>query len=545
MQEATPPQRDLLERLQRPSLAMAAAVVALGFLGSSLLGVLRSVAIANSFGTSPELSAYWVAFRLPDLVFQLLAGATLGSAFIPTFAKAFGNRSEEEAWRLARSVLNLITLATIVVALLGALLAPLLIPIMAPGLGEDTGQQTELRSLAVDLTRIMMLSPVLFAVSGMFMGILNARQHFLWPAIAPMVYNLAIIVGALAFDNVHALAAAVVIGAGLHLVVQVPALIAVGMRWRPEADWRDASVREVGRLMAPRVLGLAAFQVNLLVAVFFASTVSDEAISAVNYAFLITMTPLGLFGRAIGTAVFPTMAAQAAEGLGDLRRTVEQSLRVTLFLTVPAAMGLMILSRPLVAFFFQHGALIFPNGAFTEASTNITQAALLYYAIGLPAHAAIEILSRGFYALGDTRTPVTFAVVSMIVNVVLCAVLVGPLDVRGLALALSVATVIEAGLLAWALRGRIEGVDAIGMARSLGRTAIATVLMAEVVGVYLIVLHQAGHLDTSRPLDAFLALAGGSLLGGATFLAAARALRSEEADTLLRRVPWPSGRAFA
>src|SRR3990170_5456928 len=202
------------ERFRPPSLALATAIVAAGFLGSRLLGVLRSVAIADAFGTSPELSAYWVAFRLPDLVFQLLAGATLGSAFIPTFTRLFTKESEEAAWRLARSVLNLVALATIVLAVLAALLAPLLVPIMAPGLGEDTGRQEELRSLAVDLTRIMMLSPILFAVSGMFMGILNARHHFLWPAIAPMVYNLAIIVGALAYDDVHALAVAVVVGAG-------------------------------------------------------------------------------------------------------------------------------------------------------------------------------------------------------------------------------------------------------------------------------------------------------------------------------------------
>jgi putative peptidoglycan lipid II flippase len=520
-----------------PSLALAAAVVAAGFFGSRLLGLVRTGVIASVFGTSPELSAYWVAFRLPDLVFQLLAGATLGSAFIPTFTRIFTQRSEEEAWRLARSVLNLVALATIAFAVLAALLAPLLVPLMAPGLGEDSGRQDELRALAVDLTRIMMLSPILFAVSGMFMGILNARHHFLWPAIAPMVYNIAIIIGALVSDNVHTLAFAVVAGAGAHLLVQVPVLLAVGMRWRPEADWRDAAVREVGRLMAPRVLGLAAFQLNLLVTIFFASMVSDEAISAVNYAFLIMMTPLGLSGMAIGTAVFPTMAAQAAAGLGELRHTVERSLRVTLFLTVPAAVALMLLSQPLVA-------VLFERGAFTKASTEITQAALLYYAIGLPAHAAIEILSRGFYALGDTRTPVRFAIVSLVVNLALCAALVGPLEVRGLALALSVATIVEALLLAWALRGRIEGVDVIGIARSVGRTVVASALMAEVIGLYLLLLDQAGHLDAST-LDAFLALAGSAALGGAVFLAAARALRSEEAETLLSHLPKPPRRAFA
>lgn len=529
---------DEATRSPRPSLAYASAIVAAGFLGSRLLGVGRSVAIADAFGTSPELSAYWVAFRLPDLVFQLLAGATLGSAFIPTFARLFTKESEEKAWRLASSVLNLVFLATIVFALLGFLLAPVLVPAMAPGLGEDTGQQEELRSLAVDLTRLMMLSPILFAVSGMFMGILNARHHFLFPAIAPMVYNLSIIVGALAFDDVHALAAAVVIGAALHLVVQLPALVRVGMRYLPIADWRDAAVGEVARLMAPRVLGLAAFQLNLLVTVFFASMVSDEAISGVNYAWLIVMTPLGLFGMAISTAVFPTMAEQAASDRAELRRTLEQSLRLILFLTLPASVGLMILSEPLVAFLFQ-------RGAFTEASTDITQAALLFYAVGLVGHAAIEILSRGFYALSDTRTPVTFAVVSLVVNLVLSAIFVGPFEVRGLALAVSLATLLEGALLFWTLRSRLEGLDLRAIGQSFGRTALATLVMAEVVAFYLVLLDQAGRFDVSRVLDAFLALAGGGLLGGLVFFGVSQALRSEEAESLLRRLPWRSQGATA
>ena len=510
-------------RLQRPSLAVAASIVAAGFLGSRLLGMLRTVAIADTFGDSPELAAYWVAFRLPDLVFQVLAGAALGAAFIPTFARVFTKQSEEAAWRLASSVLNLVAMATIAFAFLGFLLAPVLVPIMAPGLEEE--------GLAVNLTRLMMLSPILFAVSGMFTATLNSRHHFLFPVIAPMVYNLSIIVGAVFFDDVHALAAAVVIGAALHLAVQVPVLLAIGMRYSPIAQWRDPAVREVGRLMAPRVLGLGAFQLNFVVLTFFASTVSDQAISAVNYAWLLMMAPLGVFGMAISTAVFPTLAEQAADDRQKLRRTLEQSLRFILFLTIPSGIGLMILSKPLVAFLLQHGQ-------FGEASTDLTQAALLFYAVGLFAHAAVEILSRGFYALGDTRTPVIFAVVSLVTNLILSAIFVGPFEVRGLALAVSLATILNAALLFWALRSRLEGLDLSALRRSLGRTLLAAIVMAEVVGFYLILLHQADLLDTGRMRDAFLALAGGGLLGGAIFLAAARALRSEEVETLLRRVPW-------
>jgi putative peptidoglycan lipid II flippase len=522
---------------RRPSLAMATAIVAAGFLGSRLLGVLRVGVIAHVYGTGPEISAYWVAFRLPDLIFQLLAGATLGSAFIPTFARMLTHEGEEQGWRLASSVLNLVFIATIVFAILGFLLAPLLVPAMAPGLGQHTGDQAHYRSLAVQLTQLMMLSPVLFAASGMFMGILNARHHFLFPAIAPMVYNISIIIGALVSHNVHMLALAVVIGAGLHFAVQLPALVGVGMRWRPIADWRDTAVREVGRLMAPRVLGLAAFQLNLLITTFFASRVSDEAISGVNYAWLIVLTPLGLFGMAISTAVFPTMAEQAARNVRELRRTLAQSLRLILFLTLPSAVALMILARPLVAFVFEDGAWILGHGAFTKSSTEITQAALIFYAIGLAGHAAIEILSRGFYSLSDTRTPVAFALVSLVTNVILSAILVGPFGVKGLALSVSLATLLEAGLLFSTLRGRLEGLDVASIGRSLAETALATVLMAEAIGLYLVLLHEVGRFDFSRTGDAFLALAGGALLGGAVFAWVSRTLRSEEAELLLRRLP--------
>ena len=512
-------------------LAAAATVVAIGFLGSRLLGLLRTVVIAKTFGTSPELSAYWVAFRLPDMIFQLLAGATLASAFIPVFSRYFTRRSSEDAWRLASSVLNLIFLATIGFAVLGFILAPWFIPLIAPGLGEESGRQAALHSQAVDLTRIMLLSPIFFSASGMFMGILNARHHFLFPALAPWTYNLSIIVAALVSDRVEALAIAVTVGALLHLLIQIPGLQLVGMVYKPVAEWREEGVREVGRLMLPRVIGLAAVQINFLVTTFFASQVSDAAISGINYAWLIVMTPLGLFGMAISTAVFPTLAEHAAtESMEDLRRTLSLALRLILFLTLPASVGLMILGKPLVAFFFEHGA-------FTAASTDITVAALLFYAIGLFALSGIEILSRGFYALSDTRTPVTFAVVSMLANLILCLILVGPFGVRGLGLALSLSAILEFSLLFRVLRRRMFGLDEGHIANSVTRTVGATVLMAEVVGLFVVLLHVSGHLNTGSTGDAFLALVGGGVIGTGVFLATASLLGSEEVDVLRRRLP--------
>ena len=525
---ASPPGGGILRLLRRAltprSVAGAAGIVAGGFIASRLLGLLRSVAIADAFGTEPELGAYWVAFRVPDLIFQLLAGATLSAAFIPTFSRVLMRDGEDEGWRLASSVLNLVSLATFVAAAFAFVLAPLIVPLLAPGLGEESGRQDELRELAVQLTRLMLLSPLLFGISGMVTGILNARQHFLAPAIAPLLYNLGIIFGAVVLAErwgVHGLAWGVVIGSIGHLLVQLPALRAVGMRWQPAVDVASEGVREVLRLMGPRVLGLGAAQVNLVVVVFFASFISDESISAINFAFLIMLLPVGVIGMAIATAAFPRLAQHgAALDLPRLRGSLEAALRMILFLAIPASVGLVLLADPAVR-------LLLQRGAFDAASTDLVVEALVVYAVAVWAHAAIEIVSRGFYAVSDTRTPVTFAVGAMLLNVALCAALVAPFGIRGLAAAASVAAIVELALLLRALHRRLEGLDTTVLAGSVARTLGATVVMAQVVVLLLILLRTAGA-DPDELLGSLVLSALGGLGGLLAFLAAAALLRSAE-----------------
>jgi len=507
--------------------AGAAIIVAVGFLGSRLLGVVRTMAIADAFGTSPDLDAYWVAFRLPDFIFLVLAGATMGSAFIPTFARYAAQKDEDEAWRLASSVLNLVAALTVALAAAAAILAPWLVPLMAPGLEE--GLQDE----AVELTRIMLVSPVLFAISGMLTGILNARQHFFLAALAPMFYNLSIIFGAVFLSEpwgVRGLAAGVVLGSGLHLLVQVPGLFGVGMRYRLEARWRHPGVQEVARLMLPRMAGLAAGQVNFVVAIFFASRLGEGSISALNYAWLLAMMPLALFGVAIATAVFPTMAQQAAtDSLDRMQSTLYASLRYILFLVIPASVGLILLREPLVS-------LLLERGEFTARSASITSSALLFYSLGLFAHSGVEILSRGFYALRDTRTPVAMAVISMVLNLLFSMALVGPMEHDGLALAMSLATIVEAFLLFVVLQRRLAGPEAGGLPSFFLRTVAATALMAAVVALFMAVEGAADPLGAHTVWEALVKVAGGGVLGGGTFFLAALLLRCEEIRALSRRL---------
>ena len=519
----------------------AVLLIGLSFLGSRLLGAGRAVVIADQYGATVELDAFWVAMRLPDLVFQLLAGATLASAFIPVYARVLQHRGERAAWRLASIVLNWILLGTIALAAIVFFAAEWIVPALAPGLGEDSGIQDAVIDDAIFLTRVLLLSPILFAVSGMLTGMLHARRHFLLPAISPMLYNLAIILGALLLPEelgVEALVIGVIAGSGLHLMIQLPALSSAlsrsGGGLGPYFSLGDVEVREVLRLMGPRTLGLAAAQINLIVLTFFGSLVGDSSISALNFAWLLLMFPVGIFGISLATAVFPSLAEQAASGgPSAVRGMVSRTMRFTLFLAVPATVGMLLLRESIVATLLEHGA-------FDAAASELVSDALLFYSIGLFAHAAIEIVSRGFYVLGDTRTPVGLAISSMLLNIILSALLVGSLELKGLALALSVSAIAEFVFLflllhralAWQLLSRELWISTL-------KTVAATAVMGQLVWLLVEMLAQ---IDVAR--DSWMTLALGVSGGGVVYLALSLLARQEEAELLFLRLETVISRAL-
>ena len=519
----------------------AVLLIGISFLGSRLLGAARAVVIADQYGTSVELDAFWVAMRLPELVFQLLAGATLAAAFIPVYARVLQNDGDREAWRLASIVLNWVMLGTVALAAMIFLAAEWIVPALAPGLGEDSGIQDAIVDDAIFLTRVLLLSPILFAVSGMLTGMLHARRHFLLPAISPMLYNLAIILAALLLPHelgVEALVIGVVAGAGLHLMIQLPAisaaLAASGGGLGLHFNIRDRDAREVLRLMGPRALGLAAAQINLIVLTFFGSLVGDRSISALNFAWLLLMFPVGVFGISLATAVFPSLAERAASGgPAAVQQMVSQTLRFTLFLAVPASVGMLLLRESIVSTLLEHGA-------FDAAAADLVSDALFFYAIGLFAHAAIEIVSRGFYVLGDTRTPVALAVASMLLNVILSALLVGPMELEGLALALSISAIVEFVLLLLLLDGRLGRTL---LSRRLMWSTLKTVAAAVILGQLVwIGLEVLGALDIAR--DSWLTLTVCVVGGVAVYMALSLLMRQEEAELLILRVEQTLARAL-
>jgi putative peptidoglycan lipid II flippase len=500
---------------RRAHMARSSLIVMAAFAAAKLIGLLRERAIAHQFGATAEYDAYIAAFKIPDLLFMLIAGGALVSAFLPVFADALARDDEDEAWTIASGVTNVVFAVTLVLAALAAMAAPWLVQhIIAPGF--NPAQQ----ALAADLMRIVLVSTLVFAVSGIQMGILNAYQHFLLPALAPIAYNFGILIGALWLApryGIRGLAYGVVIGAVLHLLVKVPGLAHYGFRYKPIAGLHVAGVRLVLWLMWPRVLALGTVQVVLIVSTALASALTTGSLSALNYAWIISQMPQTILGTAVATVAFPTLAEYAALGrLAQLRATTVGALRVLIALSVPAAVGLWVLGPPLID-------ILLRTGRFDQTAADATLAALRMFALGLVGHVMLEVVARAFYAQKNTLTPLYIAVVAMVLNVTLALLLVRPLLHAGLALANSVAVSLEVVLALWILGRMLNGIEGRVLAATLGRALASAAAMAAAMTASLRLLPDEVAFGTiSGPFVTGLVQATiGGLVGVAVYVAAA------------------------
>ncbi len=500
----------------------ASITLVLGFLGSRVLGLLRNMVLASTFGAGPELDAYFAAFRLPDAIFQLIVGAALGSAFIPYFTAKFTKDSPDDAWRLASAVLTWSSIAGAVIAVVGFLVAPWFVPLTVIGASAET------QALTVHLTQIMLGSSAFFCASVVVTGILNSRHHFALPALAPILYNLCIIGGT--FWLVQPLGVAgpawgVTIGALLHLLVQLPGLPLVGMKYTPWTHPGEAGVGEVLKLMGPRALSVATAQIYWIITILLASTLAPGSITALTYAWALMMLPLSLLGMAPATAAFPSLAyTAAAEDWSRFQRMLTNGFRLAIFVSLPATVGLILVREPLVA-------LLFQRGAFEAQSTALTATALLFFTVGLISHVTLEVSARGFYALQDTRTPLMFAIAGMSLHGVLSILLGSSYGVAGLALAMSISTSFEVVCQMIALTRRLGGLDWAELAMSGVKTAVAAGIMG--AAVYALV----GALgETSGTTKQVLVLMSAGGVGVSVFAACAALLRSADLELVLRQV---------
>lgn len=517
--------------LSGTEIARVAGILMFAFFLSGLLGLSRQIIVAAAFGADRDLDAFYAALRLPETLFALVAGGALSSAFIPVFARYLNEDSFAAAWKLVSAVLTVLVMVATGGAILAVIFAgPLVENLLIPS--ADTATQ----HLAVELMRIMLVTVVIFGVSGLCMAILNAHQSFITPALAPSMYNVGIIIGALVFApslGIHGLAWGVVIGAGLHLAVQIRSLLRLPHRRISfSLEIQTSGVTQVLALMGPRLLGLMVVQVNFWVNVALASAMTPGSLTALSTAFGLMFTVLGVLGQSLGTAVFPTLATYHAQGdMARFARTFRQVMGNVLFLSIPASMGMMLLSRPLVEILFQ-------RGAWSVADTQATAWALVFYAAGLAGHAALEILARTFYALRDTWTPVRIGVAAMLLNIALSFALVGVFEsvgadnftrgaFGGLALANSLATALESTILFFILTRRLALGEVRAIMFTLGRTLVAAIFMVLVIGGWLIV---------TSSMAAIFVLAIGVPLGIAAFWAAAVLLHIEEATGVPRLI---------
>jgi len=507
------------------SIARASAIMIVTLVGSRVLGWLRLSVIGAHFGETPELDAFWAAFKIPDAIFGLVVAGALASAFIPVFTSYLAREREDEAWHVAASVMNAVLILLVGFSIVMWIAAPYVVPTFVAPFHDP--QQI---ALTVDLTRIMLLSPIFMGLSSLTTGILNSYRQFLSSATAPLVYNLVIILFTqfgYPFLGIHAVAIGVVVGALVMWLVQLPELTFRRTRYSFSLDLSHSGVRDVLRLAGPRTLALGAVQIVFFVDTYLAVGMPEGSLTALVYANQLLLLPLGVFSIAISAAVFPTLSHYASLGqVGRMRDTVQQAIRWILFLTLPTAIVMIVLRRPIVNLLFQYGS-------FGPEARELTQAAFLFYSLGLAGHALVQILARVYFASRDTQTPLALTLISIGLNVVLSVSLAPFLGINGLALANSIATLVEAALLFILLASRAR-LRLVGLGVSTLKQISASLLMGVAMFGFINVTNLPFDLIKDPPkLTLLLQTILAAAVGGLVYLAAAYLLRIGELQEIV------------
>ncbi len=508
-------------------LARFAAITALAFVLSRVLGLVRDQVITYRFGAGVQTSAYVIAFQVPDTLFILISGGALSTAFIPVFSGLLHKDQRDAAQRMASGVLAVLGVAVLALIAVTWLFAPL---VMQEGLARRASPQIQV--LATGLMRVLLLSPLLLTLGSIATSVLQSYDRFTLPAFAPVVYNLGIIAGAWFLapmlpegQGMYGVAAGVVIGALFFFLIQLPPAVRLGVRWPTEWPLRDPHVRTTLRLLVPRILGQSAVQLSTLFTFFLAAGLGEEEPAAYRLAFTLFVLPVGLFATSVGTVAFPALSREAQE---EDSRTfaylLRRAMRGILFFVLPGSVGLLMLRLPITK-------LIYQRGEFTAQDTALTAYALLFFCLGMWAYALLDVVPRAFYALQDTWTPLKIALIAVVVDIALSLLLIQPLRLGGLALAFALATAVQVLLLLVALQDKIGfGLDA-ATRRFLRNALLATGAMA--LTLWLARPIYDGY-SGSGTLGLILQLGGTIGIAAGVYLGVSLLLRQEEIGTLLR-----------
>ncbi len=515
------------------SVVKAAGLIGVATFSSRILGFVRDMVLARLFGATPAADAFFVAYRVPNLLRELFAEGSMSAAFIPVFTEYHTLKTKRDAWELASATFT--TLLTIVTAVtvIGILAAPGIVWLLAPGFRESPGQL----ALTTLLTQVMFPYLIFISLAALAMGILNSLRAFAAPAFSPVFFNIFTIACMLFLapwlpEPVIGVAIGIVVGGLAQFAMQLPGLNGRGMLFGLRFNPRHPGVKRIGLLMVPSLLGLSVTQINITVSTMLASYFSGGP-TYLFYGMRLIQFPLGIFGVALATAILPTLSAQAARGaLDELRTTIGFGLRMIFFIILPAMLGLILLRYPIVHLVFEHGS-------FTKADTLATATALLCYAVGLWAFAGVRIIVSAFYSLQDTRTPAVTAGIAVGANIFLSLWLMTLLDAAGLALATALASMLNGSILVAVLHRRLGRVDWGSIVRSACRVLGACIPMA------LICLWVAGASMWTASGNWMLksaALFGGIGLSITTYLGVHIMLGSEELDVVMGMVKRKFGR---
>lgn len=502
----------------------AALILGASSLASALVGLVRERVFTTTFGAGDTFDAFVAAFRVPDLVFNLIVIGALSAAFIPLFTDKMVKK--QRAFEFAVSVMNVMVIAVAALMGLFILLAGVIVPIITPGF---SGEKLE---LTIQLTRIMALQPIFLAISFVFSGVLNSFKRFVAYALAPIVYNMGIIFGVsvlVPIMGVAGLGWGVVLGAALHMLIQLPSAFAVGFRWRPIMKWRRKDTILLWKMMVPRMFGLAAQQVNLFVVLIIGSTLLTGSITAFHLADKLQKLPISIFGIAFAQAAFPTLAEQISRRNNkQFQDTLTKTFCYILFFVIPLSVFFFLLRAQIVR-------VLFGDGAFDWEDTILTFETFGWLILSIFAQATIPLLTRAFYVRHNTITPVIISLVSILVNVVLALWLASTLGVQGLALAFSVAAIVNLVLLLGTLHWQLNGFNDRAVLLSLFKISAAAILAGAVVQLLKYPVAAVVDMQRSWGVVTQLSVTGGA--GLAAYLVLAYVFRCEELSAIRRYLP--------
>ncbi len=465
----------------------AAIIIGLATLASRCIGIIRDRVFAHYFGAGPIMDAYYASFKIPDLIYNLLIVGALTAGFIPTFTKLLNtDKTKEIAWKLANNIINIVGITLFVLSSLGIIFTTPLTHLLFQGFDSETS------NLAINFTRIMFISPFLLGISMVFGGVLQSLRQFFIYSLAPVFYNLGIILGVLALTPMMGpmgLAWGVVLGTLLHVFVQTIGVYKNGYRWQWILDLKDPNTRLIGKLMLPRTLGLAIHQINTIVITILATLLSAGSVTIYNFADNLHAVPTGLIAIPFALAVFPVLSQIATQKNKDVFvEKVSETTRKILFLIIPVMVAILLLRAQIVR-------VILGSGAFDWNATIATANTLAFFAFGLIAQALIPLYARAFFALSNSKTPFLISIATEIVTIICCLFFMGRFGVAGLALGSSIGSILNITLLIIYLRRTLGGIDGYAIMTFIYKVSTAALAMGLAIYFMKIPLGSLFNLD--------------------------------------------------